>query len=326
MTAGTEVHPGRPAGSVQSIIKSLGYHSFAVVALGCLLLFAFGWWPPLGKETLSRCSSSFLTVYHIHRPGLPSAPVDQNTADTLGEIFFFTLSTLLPYGCKNYSSPFCQNPEIIAPDLVVSKLLLEVDSRFGEYGRCNLCVDGHSITQNGTNCTTGQYSCECGDTSPSGVPNVTACGPPVGKVSLRDTFGRHFDGAMGEYLREMANRIGGTWYSTTANGHCAGHLAPPCTWRLARPLARVTKRCVADRVYTAVEGVNPACFAKCGGRDLLSGCWVGCFLTTLFGPNISQPDGGVPLEWIERVWAAPFASPLLGGCPRLPMPPQLAVQ
>ena len=33
----------------------------------------------------------------------------------------------------------CDNIEVTAPDLAITKLVLEVDSRWSDYGRCNIC-------------------------------------------------------------------------------------------------------------------------------------------------------------------------------------------
>ena len=46
---------------------------------------------------------------------------------------------------------------MIAPDLAVTKLLLEVDNRYSAYGRCNIC-DANGTDNHGNNsCTPGAY-------------------------------------------------------------------------------------------------------------------------------------------------------------------------
>lgn len=36
----------------------------------------------------------------------------------------------------------CDNPETFSNDLTITKVVLEVDSDFGEYGECNVCDNG----------------------------------------------------------------------------------------------------------------------------------------------------------------------------------------
>jgi hypothetical protein len=38
----------------------------------------------------------------------------------------------------------CDNIEVTAPDLAITKLVLEVDDRFSDYGRCNICGPNHT--------------------------------------------------------------------------------------------------------------------------------------------------------------------------------------
>ncbi len=45
-----------------------------------------------------------------------------------------------------FTSPMSQNVGLLRvfqlfDDLVVTKLVLEVDSRYGKYGRCNICIN-----------------------------------------------------------------------------------------------------------------------------------------------------------------------------------------
>ena len=54
----------------------------------------------------------------------------------------------------------CENGEVVDGDLVISKLVVEVDSRFGEYGMCNICVNGTDPLSR-LPCATGEYICAC---------------------------------------------------------------------------------------------------------------------------------------------------------------------
>ena len=89
-----------------------------------------------------------LDVYHVNPPSFSDTPLDMNTGDDAGDMFFNLQSTFVPILCRNRSSPLaasltCKNAETNAPDLVVTKLRLAVDRRFGYYQQCNICVDGH---------------------------------------------------------------------------------------------------------------------------------------------------------------------------------------
>ena len=89
-----------------------------------------------------------LDVYHVNPPSFSDTPLDMNTGDDAGDMFFNLQSTFAPILCRNRSSPLaasltCKNAETNAPDLVVTKLRLAVDRRFGGYQLCNICVDGH---------------------------------------------------------------------------------------------------------------------------------------------------------------------------------------
>jgi hypothetical protein len=89
-----------------------------------------------------------LDVYHVNPPSFSDTPLDMNTGDDAGDMFFNLQSTFVPILCRNRSSPLaasftCKNAEINGADLVVTKLRLAVDRRFGQYQLCNICVDGH---------------------------------------------------------------------------------------------------------------------------------------------------------------------------------------
>jgi hypothetical protein len=96
-----------------------------------------------------------LTLYHVHGANYSSVPHDMNTADINGDIYFSMRTKGLPLECgvwKNlsfWSWLDCSNAEVTATDLVVSKVRLQVDDRYGDYADCNI------------NQETGLYSCDC---------------------------------------------------------------------------------------------------------------------------------------------------------------------
>ena len=68
-----------------------------------------------------------------------------NTGDAPGDMYFDLRSVDIAMECANpspSSAHDCDNQEVVAKDLAISKLVLEVDTRFGQYGRCNVCVNG----------------------------------------------------------------------------------------------------------------------------------------------------------------------------------------
>lgn len=100
-----------------------------------------------------------LTLYHVNERNYSEAPINMNTADIDGDIYFDLRTRGLPLECgpwRNmsfWSQLDCSNAEVaVNPDkLSVTKIVLEVDSRFGDYADCN--VDP----------STGIYTCQCED-------------------------------------------------------------------------------------------------------------------------------------------------------------------
>jgi len=93
-----------------------------------------------------------------------ASPVNMDTGDARGDLYFYLGQFLLPLECKDASPEGrahfdCDNPERVDPNLVVTKVDLEVDVRTTSYSACNLC--------NGTDpfshkpCKVGTYVCDC---------------------------------------------------------------------------------------------------------------------------------------------------------------------
>lgn len=99
-----------------------------------------------------------LTLYHVNELSYPTEPVNMNTADIDGDMYFDLRSRGIPLECgiwrnESWWSHFdCSNPEVAnVSKLAVTKLVVEVDMRWGDYADCN--VDP----------VTGIYSCDCTD-------------------------------------------------------------------------------------------------------------------------------------------------------------------
>lgn len=86
--------------------------------------------------------SKEVTVFHVNPLHEGVLPLDMDTADLQGDIFFDLRSRTLPIECANgtssarYSSD-CSNGEVVDNDLVITKLKLSLrkSEDFGPYGR-----------------------------------------------------------------------------------------------------------------------------------------------------------------------------------------------
>jgi hypothetical protein len=283
-----------------------------------------------------------LTVFHVNEASFPVAPVNMNTGNANGDAYFDFRSVDLPIECANVTKENahdCKNAELVGKDIVITKLILEVDSHsFGTYGYCNLCVNGSDhIPGSNISCTDGKYNCICGAKPHSLEPPYVPCGPSVGMANLSSEFSRLKDNCTDEldcYKINMGRKLNNiVWYSTTESGWCDSATAQNCTWRVARSIKRVNKSCSDNALYNAVEENDSAgCFNGCPGftshhRNLTDPCWIRCFYRTVLGDNGQFPNAtakeGIDNKVLERAWAAPFASedPKRGGCTALPMPP-----
>mmetsp|Transcript_71252 Transcript_71252/g.185398 ORF Transcript_71252/g.185398 Transcript_71252/m.185398 type:complete len:365 (+) Transcript_71252:68-1162(+) len=106
-----------------------------------------------------------VTVYHLHPKKTGARPINMDTGDAEGDLYFYLDEFLLPLECvnaaskDNFSGGDCKNPERVDPDLVVSKVDLEVDSRFTAYSACNLCNGTDPFSRQP--CVIGTYTCDC---------------------------------------------------------------------------------------------------------------------------------------------------------------------
>ena len=96
-----------------------------------------------------------LTLYHVNERNYSVSPRNMNTADLNGDMYFDLRTVGLPLECgpwRNrsfWSHLDCDNPEVAnVSALAITKLVLEVDTRWGDYADCN--IDD-----------TGAYACSC---------------------------------------------------------------------------------------------------------------------------------------------------------------------
>jgi len=186
-----------------------------------------------------------LTVYHVHPANVSSVPVDMDTGDLYGDLFFFLDEFLLPLQCADPSYFFdkfeCQNPEHRKGDLVATQVHLQVDSRFGNYAGCNLCTGIDPFTRKP--CKKGTYICDC-----MNFTNPTACDHHfVGRETVQKQFVHNVSKACEVALEESCHpyrtsqfrcprclfqhrqRIMESCDKATAMSYCPGFAFPLCT-------------------------------------------------------------------------------------------------
>jgi len=245
-----------------------------------------------------------LTLYHVHQPSFHTLD-DKDTGDAAGDAFFSTRSMSMPIECADDPHNHdCYNPEVNSTILVTTKVIVEVDSRFGEYARCNVA--------NGT------YSCTCG----YGHVGTQCKSNKVG----REDVGAHFNRTKGSknydwWKTNLALKLGGFWYSTLSTGNCKTQ-STNCTWRVVETLRNVNHKCQDKLLSESVEKEGSECFNACPQpKNQTSTCWVECYFTTLLGEGSGKgivQDEGMTKGAIVDAWTQAFQSVEEGGCPEVP--------
>lgn len=286
---------------------------------------------------LSRAQPLNLEVYHINPYHYGPVPINMNTGDVVGDLFFDLKMVLMaPLACADphsYLHKDCQNKESNAPDLVVNKLHIQAIGPPSGYGLCNVGLDNNTDPY-GWPCPRGRYCCVCGNPF---AGDFRPCNATVGRQAVKPHM--HWppeslcNASAPEWMcwqtkltQKLADASPGYWYSTLDSGYCPHHPGAPanCTWRVVSVDKVVNKTCHAASFFDAVEAYDRACFAGCGrARNVSSPCWTRCFYRTALGPEAGRAGGavaGVPMEALVAAWTAPFWSedPAQGGCPALP--------
>jgi len=156
--------------------------SLLLLLAGCTASSVF----PITLGAIPPQFSKNLTVYHLNPLSAGALPLNMDTGDALGDLYFYLGQFLLPLECTNASAQSrahfdCDNAERFGKDLVVTQVQLEMDSRTGGYSGCNLCNGSDPLT--GKPCEVGKYICDCEssfsggpecDPTRVGIDNVTA--------------------------------------------------------------------------------------------------------------------------------------------------------
>jgi len=273
-----------------------------------------------------------LTLYHVNPLKEGVEPVNMDTSDLPGDIFFDLRSVVLPVECASpYAWPGdCENQEMVGDDLVISKLLVEADARWGEYGMCNVCgADGRDPFSH-MRCTPNEYFCTCRNKIGYGLePCPDSVTSKVGRENITETFSEYQQCTWDQFMKtpwqcwssSVFRKTGGMWYSTFEEGEGTA-------WKVLEVQKVVNKSCSDDVIYSAIEAYDDvSCFDACSRqRNTSSACWVGCFYRTVLGADGMLPSGfdnpgGMPYEALADAWDRPFASdaPARGGCPAVPV-------
>jgi hypothetical protein len=310
--------------------------------------------PALAVLSIDPGYAKNITVYHVNEHKYGAIPVNMDTGDALGDMFFDMLEVIMyPVGCPNgthtpspskFFNP-CLNPEAGGEDLMVNKLTLEVDSRYSGYAACNVGLKNNSDPFGGY-CKTDTYCCDCA--SGSGFHKKKApCNATLGEENLYESFGKFLkagckpsifqphpskiDCYRGNVFGKLNATNHGTWYSSLKQGYCgaadgaassssAVAAAASCTWRVVR-VDKIVQRACHTRVFGSEVGkAAPDCFDGCGDQktNTSSPCWVDCFYQAALGPDAGKPGdagGGLPTEALVAAWQKPFLPEAEGGCP-----------
>ena len=153
----------------------------------------------LGLAPVAR-EGTDVVMYHVNPERFGPVPVNMDTADASGDLFFELMQVLtVPLACtdKNVTRrPFnCDNPEAVDPTDVVNKITITTyadtsGSNSSGYAMCN-------IGRNGTDgmghvCKNETYCCFCfGDTSKAHhwPPPSVDCNTTIGVANLYDNHG-----------------------------------------------------------------------------------------------------------------------------------------
>lgn len=279
-----------------------------------------------------------ITIYHVNEHKFGAIPVNMDTGDAVGDMFFDMLEVIAyPLVCENGTKPSkfgpnpCENPEAGGKDLMVNKLTLEVDSRFSGYAACNVCLNG-TDKFSGKPCETGTYFCDC--YSHGFPPKAETCNSTVGYQELLETFGHYGSSCKRSlfnphptkgdcYTKHVIKKLSaanpGQWYSTLEKGYCGSNATGDCTWRVVSVNKIVKRDCHVQVFGAAVAATAPGCFENCGDQkaNTSSPCWVDCFYQAALGPDSGKPGGvvaGMSTDALAAAWQKPFLSVEQGGC------------
>mmetsp|Transcript_44727 Transcript_44727/g.87652 ORF Transcript_44727/g.87652 Transcript_44727/m.87652 type:complete len:295 (+) Transcript_44727:25-909(+) len=269
--------------------------------------------------------SQNITVFHVNEANYTGI-ANMDTGDAAGDAFFSLRSVYLPIECSNKSGGHhfggdCDNPEVVGSHLTVTEVVVEVDSRYGNYSECNVCRNSTVPFTRDVPCTDGDYVCVCGKDFHH---LTTKCPPTVGVEKPVTVFGRFpvfpWSPNYEWWLRNLLDHLDGFWYSTPKSGECTNSGTGPCYWRLVESKRRVLKSCQDKYIYNQISQKNPKCFNACPQpTNSTSTCFIECFFDTLLGPGSNHQNttgAGLTQKQIVDLWTFPVQNDeTKGGCP-----------
>lgn len=109
----------------------------------------------------------------------------------------------------------------------------------------------------------------------------------------------------------LANRVGGNWYSTVTDGDCDSPDRTTCAWKLSKTIKEVNATCHANNVQAKVEKMGSDCFSQCskGTSDPHTSCYIHCYYETILGPDAGtmiNGTGGMAGADITQMWTDAF--------------------
>jgi len=294
-----------------------------------------------GVQSIDPKNLKNITVYHVNEAKFGPIPVNMDTGDAVGDLFFDMLEVIShPLRCNGPNRPppdptapdFCKNQEASGPDLRVNKLTLEVDSRFSGYAACNVGVNNSDPF--GGFCKTDTYCCGC---VRHGGPHwflPVPCNKTIGHENVYEAMGKFIQGCKQNastvdcytdnvFKVVLSAQTPGAWYSSLDTGYCGTNAVGDrgCTWRVAS-VDKVVRRDCHTKVFGASvqQASAPACFESCGDQknNVTSPCWADCFYKAALGPDSGKPGGavsGMSTLSLEEAWLKPFLAEEEGGCP-----------
>jgi hypothetical protein len=284
-----------------------------------------------------------ITVYHVNEHKFGAIPLNMNTADVIGDLFFDLLEVFIaPLACANQTGPPkpgpnpCANPEAVGADLMVNKLTLEIDERYSGYAACNVGINGSDPF--GHPCKSDTYCCFCHVNG--SMKEDAPCNATLGYENVYEQFGqwitpggckpspfqphpRPSDCYAAAAFTKLNEVNHGSWYSSLDLGYC-GSPGSACTWRVVSVDKIVQRSCHATVFGAAVQkNGDPGCLLGCGSQatNVSSPCYVDCFYKAALGPESGTVGGaiaGMSLDELQAAWRLPFSPESEGGCPAQP--------
>jgi hypothetical protein len=225
---------------------------------------------------------------------------NKDTGDDAGDLFFTLVSATKASECSK-PNPAPWAGCFLAGDNVFIRSRVRVDGQWGIYQECNPA----KVPLPPAQANSGSFAC-CGSLDCSASSGPFAPSPAnssdycycdrTNRTVGRTTVAAHFGAGPGakfmpKYLSQTAELVGGHWFSTPAQGECAGAQQPGdgsgCTWKVEETVTTINQTCVRGHVFGAIEMNCPLIFRSCP-QVCPPASSTGAFCHTVQSP--AQPD------------------------------------